>query len=161
MGIDVDDRLAGGGMEEPFIHRLTPPPPPSPPPPPPRSPTSVHDVDDRLAKGGMEEEGGGETIRRFDRVATCDMMRADDFLRKMTMARRSDAFLALGEDYVVVDPLRLPPSSAAIAAETVGKDADCDDASCLGVWDGLLVDCPHPPKGGGGLGWRGMRLVAG
>ena len=70
MGIDVDDWLAGGGMEEPFIHRLTPPPPPSPPPPPPRSPTSVHDVDDRLAKGGMEEEGGGETIRRFDRVAT-------------------------------------------------------------------------------------------
>jgi len=50
------------------------------------------------------------------------MMRADDFLRKMTMARRSDAFLALGEDYVVVDPLRLPPSSAAIAAETVGKE---------------------------------------
>ncbi len=47
---------------------------------------------------------------------------------------------------VVVDPLRLPPSSAAIAAETVGKDADCDDASCLGVWDGLLVDCPHPPN---------------
>ena len=79
-------------------------------------------------------------------VSGCDMMRADDFLRKMTMARRSDAFLALGEDYVVVDPLRLPPFSAAIAAETVGKDADCDDASRLGVWDGLLVDCPHPPN---------------
>jgi len=85
-------------------------------------------------------------------VSVCDMMRADDFLRKMTMARRSDAFLALGEDYVVVDPLRLLPPFAAIAAETVGKDADCDDASCLGVWDGLLANCPHPPGGGGGAG---------
>jgi hypothetical protein len=56
-----------------------------------------------------------------------------------------------------------PPSSsppfAASAAETVGKDGDCDDASCLGVWDGLLADCPHrgngpplPGWGGGGAG---------
>mmetsp|Transcript_13507 Transcript_13507/g.19321 ORF Transcript_13507/g.19321 Transcript_13507/m.19321 type:complete len:127 (-) Transcript_13507:392-772(-) len=29
------------------------------------------------------------------------------------------------------------------AAETVGKDADCNDTSCLGVWDGMLADCPH------------------
>ena len=29
------------------------------------------------------------------------------------------------------------------ASETVGKDENCDDASCLGVWDGLLADCPH------------------
>lgn len=29
------------------------------------------------------------------------------------------------------------------AAETVGKDPNCNDASCLGVWDGLLADCPH------------------
>jgi len=29
------------------------------------------------------------------------------------------------------------------AAETVGKDPDCNDSSCLGVWDGLLADCPH------------------
>lgn len=29
------------------------------------------------------------------------------------------------------------------AAETIGKDPNCNDASCLGVWDGLLADCPH------------------
>jgi uncharacterized protein (DUF1499 family) len=33
--------------------------------------------------------------------------------------------------------------SPALAAETVGKDSDCKDATCLGVWDGLLADCPH------------------
>ena len=36
------------------------------------------------------------------------------------------------------------------AAETVGKDENCNDASCLGVWDGLLADCPHNNKFGGG-----------
>jgi len=35
------------------------------------------------------------------------------------------------------------PSNVAFAAETVGKDPNCYDASCLGVWDGLLADCPH------------------
>jgi len=33
--------------------------------------------------------------------------------------------------------------NAAFAAETVGKDPNCNDSSCLGVWDGLLADCPH------------------
>lgn len=33
--------------------------------------------------------------------------------------------------------------SISYAAETVGKDPNCNDASCLGVWDGLLADCPH------------------
>jgi hypothetical protein len=37
----------------------------------------------------------------------------------------------------------LPPTSA---AETVGKEEGCNDATCLGVWDGLLADCPHPAK---------------
>eukprot|EP00977_Amphora_coffeiformis_P000157 scaffold48_cov161-Amphora_coffeaeformis.AAC.5 len=35
------------------------------------------------------------------------------------------------------------------AAETVGKDEGCNDATCLGVWDGLLADCPHTRKFGG------------
>ena len=34
-------------------------------------------------------------------------------------------------------------STAAVAAETVGKDDDCNRSNCLGVWDGLLADCPH------------------
>lgn len=39
------------------------------------------------------------------------------------------------------------------AAETIGKDPNCNDASCLGVWDGLFADCPHTKlKGGGGAG---------
>ena len=29
------------------------------------------------------------------------------------------------------------------AAETIGKDPNCNDASCLGIWDGLFADCPH------------------
>jgi hypothetical protein len=29
------------------------------------------------------------------------------------------------------------------AGETIGKDEDCNDSTCLGVWDGLLADCPH------------------
>ena len=29
------------------------------------------------------------------------------------------------------------------AAETVGKDDNCNDSMCLGVWDGLFADCPH------------------
>lgn len=33
--------------------------------------------------------------------------------------------------------------SLPVFAETVGKDPDCNDRSCLGVWDGLLADCPH------------------
>lgn len=33
------------------------------------------------------------------------------------------------------------------AAETVGKDPNCNDARCLGVWDGLLADCPHNKNG--------------
>jgi hypothetical protein len=31
----------------------------------------------------------------------------------------------------------------ATASETIGKEADCNDSSCLGIWDGLLADCPH------------------
>jgi hypothetical protein len=43
----------------------------------------------------------------------------------------------------------MPPESKILsnakanAAETIGKDPNCNDASCLGVWDGLLADCPH------------------
>lgn len=37
-------------------------------------------------------------------------------------------------------------SIAANAAETIGKDESCNDASCLGVWDGLLADCPHDKR---------------
>jgi hypothetical protein len=35
----------------------------------------------------------------------------------------------------------LSPSLA--LAETIGKDPNCNNSDCLGVWDGLLADCPH------------------
>ena len=38
------------------------------------------------------------------------------------------------------------------AAETVGKDENCNDATCLGVWDGLLADCPHNTRMKFGVG---------
>ena len=48
----------------------------------------------------------------------------------------------------------LLPRSYAGAAETVGKDPDCNASNCLGVWDGLLADCPHSTNkiGSGGMG---------
>ena len=41
------------------------------------------------------------------------------------------------------------PSSVQ-AVETIGKDENCNDATCLGVWDGLLADCPHTSRQFGG-----------
>jgi hypothetical protein len=35
--------------------------------------------------------------------------------------------------------LLLVSTEKAAAAETVGKEPDCDDLTCLGVWDGLLA----------------------
>jgi uncharacterized protein (DUF1499 family) len=39
--------------------------------------------------------------------------------------------------------LTVVDNNVANAAETVGLDPDCTDRTCLGVWDGLLADCPH------------------
>jgi hypothetical protein len=36
------------------------------------------------------------------------------------------------------------------AAETIGKDPNCNDSTCLGVWDGLLADCPRDLSSGAG-----------
>jgi len=43
----------------------------------------------------------------------------------------------------VTSALIMHHPSKAIAAETVGKDPNCNDSLCFGVWDGLLADCPH------------------
>lgn len=34
-------------------------------------------------------------------------------------------------------------SPSVVLAETIGKDSNCNTRDCLGVWDGLLADCPH------------------
>jgi hypothetical protein len=41
----------------------------------------------------------------------------------------------------IVATLGLP--LPARSAETIGKADNCNDSYCLGVWDGLLADCPH------------------
>ena len=46
--------------------------------------------------------------------------------------------------FMPANTLLLPNNMiVANAAETIGKDPNCNDASCLGVWDGLMADCPH------------------
>lgn len=40
------------------------------------------------------------------------------------------------------------------AAETIGKDPTCNNPTCLGVWDGLLADCPHDNESKSLLGGR-------
>jgi hypothetical protein len=35
--------------------------------------------------------------------------------------------------------LFLASTQEVAAAETIGKDPNCDDLTCLGVWDGLLA----------------------
>jgi len=37
----------------------------------------------------------------------------------------------------------LTPTDEVTAAETVGKEPNCNGLNCLGIWDGLLADCPH------------------
>ena len=39
------------------------------------------------------------------------------------------------------------PPIPATSVETIGKADDCNDSTCLGVWDGLLADCPHTTNG--------------
>lgn len=64
-----------------------------------------------------------------------------------TLDRRRRRFLQLTS--TVATTAILPAITAAVnparGAETIGLDPDCTDRSCLGVWDGLLADCPHPP----------------
>ena len=84
------------------------------------------------------------------------------FLSFITAAAVTTSPLTFTEDPTSPSPRQLslslsPPLSPSVAnaAETVGKDDSCNDASCLGVWDGLLADCPHATnklKGGGGAG---------
>lgn len=56
------------------------------------------------------------------------------------MERRQALTTGLASFFLI--PVLAVPS-AGCSAETVGKDPNCDDRTCLGVWDGLLADCPH------------------
>ena len=50
-------------------------------------------------------------------------------------SRKGFLLKGLSSSFVVL----LTSTDKAAAAETVGKDPDCDDITCLGVWDGLLA----------------------
>jgi hypothetical protein len=66
--------------------------------------------------------------------------------------------MSLTRRMVLLHQLLFSTASAAFvanAAETIGKDENCDVASCVGVWDGLLADCPHNRGGGWGGGGAG------
>lgn len=56
------------------------------------------------------------------------------------VATRRTLLLSLIAVTAPISAARVPAVSA---AETIGKDPACNDAGCLGVWDGLLADCPH------------------
>lgn len=59
---------------------------------------------------------------------------------------------------MITFPFTVPSSRA---AETIGKDENCNDATCLGVWDGLLADCPHQGRTAfGGFGGGGASCVS-
>jgi hypothetical protein len=56
-------------------------------------------------------------------------------------SRRRRVLESIVTSLVVVFPTSIAAANAAV--ETIGKEADCKNAGCLGVWDGLLADCPH------------------
>ncbi|KAL3808568.1 hypothetical protein ACHAXA_001073 [Cyclostephanos tholiformis] len=80
--------------------------------------------------------------------------------RKTTTSRRSFllSHVAIAAATFVIPPPPIvidPPLFTAIPSppSTVGKDENCNDSSCLGVWDGMLADCPHDGDGAWTSGW--------
>jgi hypothetical protein len=45
--------------------------------------------------------------------------------------------------WIIVAGVPISTTASSAFAETIGKDLNCNDKNCLGVWDGLLADCPH------------------
>jgi hypothetical protein len=61
--------------------------------------------------------------------------------RKCEKSRREVCLGAL--TFTLLVGQSITSGQAADAAETIGKEENCNDSSCLGIWDGLLADCPH------------------
>ncbi len=55
-------------------------------------------------------------------------------------------------DWMIVAGAGSACTASSAFAETIGKDLNCNAKSCLGVWDGLLADCPHGGTLAGGAG---------
>jgi uncharacterized protein (DUF1499 family) len=54
---------------------------------------------------------------------------------------------AISFGFILGDIILLKPDTCHAVVETIGKDPNCNDASCLGVWDGLLANCDHSTAG--------------
>jgi hypothetical protein len=68
-------------------------------------------------------------------LASCLILSPVGHYGLVVVARRRTVLLWIGG--------AVTPVATARAAETVGKNDDCNTPYCLGVWDGLLADC-HP-----------------
>jgi hypothetical protein len=76
--------------------------------------------------------------KKFDRDTPTSRR---NLLQKTIPAAIGIAAAGLVDGSVTQYPVNLVAN--ALETETIGKDPDCDDSTCLGVWDGLLADCPH------------------
>lgn len=77
-------------------------------------------------------------------LGACIALTPNNDCERTTTGRRS--FLLGGIGSIATATFAFP----SFAAETVGKDENCNDQYCIGVWDGLLADCPHTMSGGAG-----------
>jgi hypothetical protein len=76
--------------------------------------------------------------RSTRRHAKCSARHATTTTRRQCLEQISVATTMIASVTTLVS---LP--SPARSAETIGKADDCNDSYCLGVWDGMLADCPH------------------
>jgi uncharacterized protein (DUF1499 family) len=78
--------------------------------------------------------------RRFPRtILTAELPHSQSFCgRRRVLGSIWHTFLP---SFFLIDA-----ATAVSLVETIGKDPNCNDAFCLGVWDGLLAVCPHPSK---------------
>jgi uncharacterized protein (DUF1499 family) len=64
----------------------------------------------------------------------------------LMVQQHSDRCCCYGRRQVLfLATILVPTRTAAVStsSETIGKDPSCLTSSCLGVWDGLLADCPQ------------------
>ena len=100
-------------------------------------------------------EGGGGGIVGVTAFLTCNTPKGTLHTIMEATTNHKDRRQYLQQSFICFFMGTIPPPVAVVgAAETVGKDPNCNDSTCLGVWDGLLADCPHTTtsfmKGGAG-----------
>jgi hypothetical protein len=70
-------------------------------------------------------------------------LQIEDPMTRVSFLRNFVRVNALGSLVVAaLAPLKVN-AARVLPTETVGKDPDCNESTCLGVWDGILADCPH------------------